>query len=107
MPRLEGNGGSFEVHCSGAVLQKLRDIQRQATEEGRGEALLAAIRQVLLRLRHGPMEFGEPLYYLPALRMHVRHGGIGPLFIRVVAQQGNATDRLAITRPLKSSPSDV
>jgi hypothetical protein len=23
----------------------------------------------------------EPLYYLPALRMHVRHGGIGPLFI--------------------------
>ena len=81
MPRLEGNGGSFEVLCSGAVLQKLRDIQRQATVEGRGEAVLAAIRQVLLRLRHGPMEFGEPLYFLPALRMHLRHGGIGPLFI--------------------------
>lgn len=81
MPRLEGNGGSYEVHCSGAVLQRLRDVQRQATEEGRGEAALAAIRQILLRLRHGPMEFGEPLYFLPALRMHLRLGGIGPLFI--------------------------
>lgn len=81
MPHREANGGGYEVDCSGAVLQRLREVQRQATEEGRGKATLAAIRQILLRLRHDPMEFGEPLYFLPALRMHLRHGGIGPLFI--------------------------
>jgi hypothetical protein len=81
MPASGGNGGPYEVHCSGVITQKLRDIQRQATEEGRGEAVLAAIRQIYQRLQQDPMDFGEPLYRLPVLRMQVRHGGIGPLFI--------------------------
>ena len=81
MPRLESNGGSYEVHCSAAIIQKLRDIQQQASEEGRGEAVLAAIRQILTKLQHNPLEFGEVLYRLPALRMHVCHGAIRPLFI--------------------------
>jgi hypothetical protein len=81
MPPSEGNGGPYEVHCSGAIVQKLRDIQRQATEEGRGEAVLAAIRHILQRLQQDPKEFGEPLYRLSALRMQICHGGVGPLFI--------------------------
>jgi hypothetical protein len=43
--------------------------------------ILDAIRQILKRLQQDPMDFGEPLYRLPALRMQICHGAVGPLFI--------------------------
>jgi hypothetical protein len=81
MPGFAENGGQFEVHCSGAIARSLKDLQKQATLEGRGEQVLKAIQQIWHRLVHEPFEFGEPLYRLPAMRMQVRHGAVLPLFV--------------------------
>jgi hypothetical protein len=81
MEHAASNGGPYGVHCSGAVAEVLRQIQRRATAEGRGADVLLAFRQAIRRLRQAPMYFGEPLYRLPALRMQVRSGVIAPLVI--------------------------
>jgi hypothetical protein len=77
----DDGGQRYYVHLATAIAQRLRQIQRQATREGRGEAVLAAFREIIDRLSRAPADFGEPLYRLPVLRMQVRHGAILPLFI--------------------------
>ncbi|HWG47510.1 MAG TPA: hypothetical protein VN688_32405 [Gemmataceae bacterium] len=74
-------GGAYEIHNSGVIVQAFLDLQRQATREGRGQELLLAARAVYEHLRNNPMEFGEPLYRLPALRMQVRCVAIRPLYV--------------------------
>jgi hypothetical protein len=81
MAGLASNGGRYQVHCSPVIARKLKEIQKQATEEGRGQQVLAAIRRVWHRLSEDPTEFGEALYRLPALRLRVRHGASGPLLL--------------------------
>jgi hypothetical protein len=81
MPASEGGGSSFQVHLSGAIAQRLRQVQHQANLEGRGLEALSAFREMVRRLRRDPMDVGEPLYRLPALRMQVRQVAIRPLFI--------------------------
>ena len=81
MSHAEHNGGSWEVHCSGAVAKRLRAVQRQATKEGRGEAVLDAFRQIVQRLQQDPSGVGEPLYHLPALHMEVRSVVVRPLSV--------------------------
>jgi hypothetical protein len=81
MPRYASNGGPYEVACSGVIARSLKQIQKRAKEQGRGEAVLFAIRRIWHRLSIDPIDFGEPLYRLPALRLQVRHGANGPLLI--------------------------
>ncbi len=79
MTGAEANGGPFEVHASGVILQAFKQVQGQASFQGRGAEVLRAIREMHHRLIHDPLGFGEPLYRLPALRMQIRSGVIGPL----------------------------
>ncbi len=81
MAQFSNGGKHHEVHLSGKLARKIRDIQQQASIEGRGEAVLAAFRAIVDKLENDPSGFGEPLYRLPALRMQIRHGAILPLFI--------------------------
>ena len=81
MTRAASNGGRFQVFASRDIVRQLKRIQRQAKQEGRGQEVLAAIRHIWRRLTDDPAEFGEPLYRLPALRLEVRHGAVGPLLI--------------------------
>jgi hypothetical protein len=69
------------VHCSGVIANELKRIQKQAKAEGRGQQALAAIRRIWQRLVSDPLEFGEPVYRLPALRLQVRHAAVRPLKI--------------------------
>ncbi len=55
-----------------AMARLMRQIQKQASQEGRGEAVLVAFRQIVHRLRHNPLGLGEPLFNLPALRLQIR-----------------------------------
>ena len=77
------NGGlyRFQLSFSGFLAESIRKLQRQATGEGRGYQFLQAMRKAVARLRTAPMQFGEPLYRLQALRLQVRCGAIGPLYI--------------------------
>ena len=81
MSRPGSNGGTFQVHCSGLILEDFKQIQKRAKEEGRGEEVLSATRGALHQLLYAPYEFGEPLYRLPALQLSVRHAAIGPVYI--------------------------
>jgi hypothetical protein len=77
-----GNGEQpFQVGFSEAIALTIRHLQRQASKEGRGKDFLAALRNAVDRLQTSPRAFGEPLYRLPALRMQVRCGALGPLSI--------------------------
>jgi hypothetical protein len=77
-----GNGEQpFHVGFSETIAQTIRDLQRQASKEGRGQDFLAALRQAVDRLQSSPRALGEPLYRLPALRMQIRCGVLGPLSI--------------------------
>src|SRR5437899_1354733 len=78
---LSNGGQQYEVHISGAIAKKLKQIQRRASRQGRGEAVLSALKQIVERLRHDPLSWGDPLYRLPALRMQVCHASIRPLFV--------------------------
>jgi hypothetical protein len=79
--RAEENGGPFEIHASALLVEAFRRIQRRATLEGRGLEVLEAIRYIRQRLSRDPSNFGEPLYRLPALRMQIHCGVVGPLAI--------------------------
>jgi hypothetical protein len=74
-------GGEYEVHNSTVIARAFLELQHQATAEGRGPELLAAARAVYERLRRNPVEVGEPLYRLPALRIQVRCVSIRPLYV--------------------------
>ncbi len=77
-----GNGEQpFHVGFSEAIAQTIRRLQQQASQEGRGKDFLSALRKAVDRLQRAPRAFGEPLYRLPALRMQVRCGALGPLSI--------------------------
>jgi hypothetical protein len=69
------------VHASGVIIKALRDIQRRAKREGRGEKALAALRHICQRLQDDPLTLGEPLYRLPGLRMQVRTCVVRPVLV--------------------------
>ena len=71
----------FQIAFSGAIAEALRQLQRRASRQRRGEEFLLALRRVVERLHTDPHEFGEPLYRLTALRMLVRCAVIRPLSV--------------------------
>jgi hypothetical protein len=76
------NGGlHHDVYCSGAVAKSIRDVQKQALKQGRGQAMLDAFRQAVQRLHSNPRDFGEALFRLPALRMEVYTAVVRPITI--------------------------
>src|SRR5437016_1729077 len=81
MARFDSNGGSYQVLSSASISKDFRQLYRKAKQEGRADAFISAARQIGHRLMRTPLEFGEPLYRLPALQLEVRHGAIAPLLI--------------------------
>jgi hypothetical protein len=81
MPSSASNGGRYEVLCSTAIAQQIKDLQERASAEGRGAQFLRALRSIARHLTYDPNNFGEPLYRLPALRTDVRVGVVLPLSI--------------------------
>jgi hypothetical protein len=71
----------YQVHGSEAIAQALRQIQRRAAREGQGEEVLSAFRGIAHQLGRDPLTVGEPLYRLPALRLHIRSVAIWPLVV--------------------------
>jgi len=71
----------YQVHASRAVADSLRELQKQASRQGRGEEFLDAVRQIHEELQNRPMVFGEALYRLPALGMSVRTASVRPVVV--------------------------
>jgi hypothetical protein len=81
MPVPENGEPSFQIAFSGVIAESIRQFQRRASLQGRGEEFLVALRAVVDRLRHDPNEFGEPLYRLPVLGVQLRCAVIRPLYV--------------------------
>ncbi len=61
----EPRNGGYEVEYSQAVGKALRQLQRQATRSGRGDAFSKAFGRIIKRLQAAPFTVGEPQYRLP------------------------------------------
>lgn len=79
----QGNGQPVrhEVTMSAATRAVFDQLHAQAIGEGIGPQFAAAFRKVVDRLRNDPLNFGEPQYRLPALRLLVCQGVIVPLVV--------------------------
>ncbi len=76
------NGGErYEVDCSGEIDRAIERLFARALVMSRGKEVLEAFEQVIRRLRHDPLHFGEPIYHLPALRMEIRTAVVLPLSV--------------------------
>ena len=71
----------FSVHESGAVRKRFLRLQLQAILEGRGKAMLRALRGILQRLQSDPLEFGESLYPLRHMKLQVFTCSLRPLVL--------------------------
>jgi len=80
MSETNGSAQGFEVHCSGTVAKRLRDIQLAASPSERKQ-IAAAFQTIVQKLKRDPNGVGEPLYRLPELRLQVRTVVLGPLAI--------------------------
>ena|SRR5579864_1040945 len=79
MAEPHGNGTAFTVHVSKKIGDSIREIHNRAKHQGRGDKVIAAIEEILQRLRTNPSTFGEPLYRLSALGLEVRTCAIRPV----------------------------
>jgi hypothetical protein len=74
----DGQPVRYHVTLSGATRAALEQLHVQAKQLGTGQRFLAALREIGERLRTDPLNFGEPQYRLPALRLVVCHGIVAP-----------------------------
>jgi hypothetical protein len=79
----QGNGEQtfYEVHMSEHDRSLLKQRYLEAAQAGKGNQFLSALRQIAQRLREDPLNFGEPLYRLPGLKLLVRQAAVLPLVV--------------------------
>ena len=84
---MEDGRRGYEVHCSGAIAEALRALQRQSLGATRKRAIASAFRRIIARLQLNPVEFGEPAYRLPGLRLQIRTCVVGPLVVHFAVSE--------------------
>ena len=96
----QGNGQpiTYRVSQLGPVKDALRVHYERAKAEGIGKKYLAAVQQILQRLRQNPRGFGEPKFNLPAMHMVVHVAIQRPL---IVAFGIHDTEALVIIRSIR------
>ena len=52
----------YDVHLSGAVAKRVRQLMRRALRERRGKSFVESYRNIIEQLREKPGDCGEPLY---------------------------------------------
>jgi hypothetical protein len=105
MPEPESSDLRWQVICSPANAEILHQLQRQASQSGRGEAVAIAFREIVRRLQLNPMDVGEPCYRLPALRMEVRTVVVPPLALDFAVCEDRPLVFIKIANLLSEPPS--
>lgn len=69
----QGNGplSVYKVTLSAQAKKTVKQLHLQALQAGKSKEYLQSLRYVYERLRRDPLDFGEPLYRLPVLKMTV------------------------------------
>jgi hypothetical protein len=79
----QGNGQRvpYNVHMSAQNAAELKQQHLDAAQQGWGQQFVSTVRQIVERLRNDPLEFGEPLYRLPSLKLQVRQAVMARLVV--------------------------
>jgi len=80
---LEGNGqpARYEVHLSARTERHIKELRALAVAAHNGAEFATTLGQIMERLEAGPWSFGEPLYRLPAMEVHVRQVVLSSLVV--------------------------
>jgi hypothetical protein len=89
----------YRVVYSGECREEIRHLLVQARGKGRLAEIAQAIRDAETRLAWIPLDFGEPLRDLVAMRLQVFIGTIPPLVIEYAVAE--ARRLVYVTRPIK------
>ena len=79
----QGNGQSpvYDVRQSEQNKKELLRLHSEFAQRGEGKIFVTPVRQVFTRLRADPVNFGEPLFRLPALKLTVYHVVVARLVV--------------------------
>jgi hypothetical protein len=78
-----GNGQRrvYQVNLSEQTRAKVKQLYLRVAQAGKGNEFLESLRHIDERLRHDPLDFGEPLFRLPALKLVVYQAAAGRLVV--------------------------
>jgi hypothetical protein len=71
----------YHVDMSVELKKKLKTAYHKAAHQNRGDAFLAALKQINHRLATDPDVFGEPKYNFQQLRLQIRNAAVLPIFV--------------------------
>lgn len=100
-----GSGGQFKVIYSETVREALKTLIQTAKAKGMDALVRAALKEIDSQLATTPTTFGEPLYDLKAVGLHVRTAIITPL--AVVFSVDEEAHRVYVLLPFKPAPGIV
>ena len=66
---------------SGELRERIKACYHEAVKENHQQEFLAALTEINRRLTEEPIEFGDPLYRLPLLKLQIRSAAIRPVFV--------------------------
>src|SRR4051794_1138994 len=79
----QGNGAPLVYHVSMSeqIREAIKQRHREAAQTGKGDRFLATLKRIYERLRADPLQFGEALFRLPALKLLVCQAALAFLVI--------------------------
>src|SRR5262245_38213217 len=79
----QGNGQPkvYDVRLSEQNRALLRKRHAEAAQRGEGKRFVSALRQIIDRLQKDPVNFGEPSFHLPALKLTIYRAAVAPLVV--------------------------
>jgi hypothetical protein len=81
MSGTNGSPGKYRVEMTGPALLDAKTAARSAEERGAGDKFRDAVARIWSRLERDPIEFGEPMYELRAMKMEVRKAAVAPVYV--------------------------
>jgi hypothetical protein len=85
----EGNGQPelYKVIVSSQIGQEIKRLHQEAAAQGRGQQFLSSLRAIHDRLVNDPLNFGEPAYRLPLLKLMLYYVVVGLVAVDYAVQQ--------------------
>ena len=83
----EGNGTVYEVKYSLNLKKIIIQLHLEEADRGRGQQFLDALRVIHQRLRRDPIQFGEPLFHLRALKLVVYQAVVARVVVEYVVYE--------------------
>jgi hypothetical protein len=79
---IDSNGSpSYRLIFSAQQVQRIYALHQEALNRSLGDVFIAALKEIERQLRTNPVQFGDPLYRLPAAKLVVYTRAIFPIAV--------------------------